>query len=219
MRRVDDLQFQGLRLVQDTELPRFTADSVLLANFLRLRPNDRAIDLGSGTGVLSLLGAAKTGAAFTGVERYEELAALSRESAALNGQEIPFYTMDVADAPVFFGHGSFSAAVCNPPYYSAGEQSPNDARRQARHADADALDRFFHAAFLLLKNGGALYVCFPADRITTLFRALYGARLMPKRLRPVAAAAESRPYLLLVQAKKDAKEGLIFEPTQFLSNG
>ena len=61
MRRVDDLQFQGLRLVQDTELPRFTADSVLLANFLRLRPNDRAIDLGSGTGVLSLLGAAKTG--------------------------------------------------------------------------------------------------------------------------------------------------------------
>ena len=52
MRRVDDLQFQGLRLVQDTELPRFTADSVLLANFLRLRPNDRAIDLGSGTGVL-----------------------------------------------------------------------------------------------------------------------------------------------------------------------
>ena len=159
------------------------------------------------------------GAAFTGVELREELTALSKESAALNGQEIPFYTMDVADAPAFFGHGSFSAAVCNPPYYSAGEQSPNDARRQARHADADALDRFFHAAFLLLKNGGALYVCFPADRITTLFRALYGARLMPKRLRPVAAAAESRPYLLLVQAKKDAKEGLIFEPTQILSNG
>ena len=105
MRRVDDLQFQGLRLVQDTELPRFTADSVLLANFLRLRPNDRAIDLG----------AAKTGAAFTGVELREELTALSKESAALNGQEIPFYTMDVADAPAFFGHGSFSAAVCNPP--------------------------------------------------------------------------------------------------------
>ena len=96
MRRVDDLQFQGLRLVQDTELPRFTADSVLLANFLRLRPNDRAIDLGSGTGVLSLLGAAKTGAAFTGVELREELTALSKESAALNGQEIPYASFEAA---------------------------------------------------------------------------------------------------------------------------
>lgn len=217
MLREDDLQFQNLVLLQDTELPCFTGDSVLLANFLRATPRDRVIDLGSGTGLLSVLGQGKTGAAFVGVEKQGALCALARASAARNGQEIPFHEMDVADAPAFFGHGSFSAAVCNPPYFTAGEPSPDAARALTRHGDADTLGKFFHAAFLLLKNGGTFFLCYPAAALPALFSALQAARLTPKRLRLVAPAPDKAPQLALLAAKKDAKPGLVLEPVQFLS--
>ena len=213
MRRTDDLQYRGLVLLQDTELPCFTEDSVWLANFLRLRGRDRVIDLGSGSGLLSVLGQGKTGASFVGVEKHAALVALAKESAAVNGQEIPFYAMDVADAPAFFGHGSFTAAVINPPYFTAGPASTEEHRAAARHGDADTLSTFFHAAFLLLNNGGKLFVCYPAERMCDLFAALRAARLEPKRAKLVAASFEKPPRLILLEAQKDAKPGIRWEPT------
>jgi len=211
MRRTDDLQYRGLVLVQDTDLPRFTEDAVLLANDLRLSARDRAIDLGSGTGVIAILGSAKTGAAFVGVEQQAALTALAEESARINGQNIPFYTMDVADAPAFFGHGSFRAVVCNPPYFTDGTRNPEENRAAARHGDDTTLDRFFHAAFLLLDNGGKFFVCYPASGMCDLFVALRRARLEPKRARLVRSSPEKPPRLILVEARKGAKPGIRWE--------
>ena len=112
MIRRDDLQHEGLVLYQDDALPRFDADAVHLAHFLRLRRGERAIDLGCGTGVLCVLGAAFTGAAFTGVDIEPRLVALARRSAKENGQDIAFLTLDARDAPARLGHGAFDAAVC-----------------------------------------------------------------------------------------------------------
>lgn len=106
MIRLDDLQYEGLRLYQDTEADCFSLDAVKLANFMRFTPRDRVIDLGAGNGVLSVLGAAKTGAAFTGIDRQESQIALAVRSAALNGQSILFHVMDVADAPPLSATGS-----------------------------------------------------------------------------------------------------------------
>lgn len=213
MRRTDDLQYRGLVLLQDTELPCFSEDSVRLVNFLRLRERDRVIDLGSGSGLLSVLGQGKTGAAFVGVEKQAALVALAKESAAINGQEIPFYEMDVADAPAFFGHGSFTAAVTNPPYFTAGPVSAEENRAAARHGDAETLSVFFRAAFLLLNNGGKLFACYPAERMCDLFCALRSARLEPKRAALVAPSAGKAPRLILVEAQKDAKPGIRWETT------
>ena len=125
MKRYDDLQYNGLILVQDTDYPCFTEDSVLLVNFLQLKKNDKVVDLGSGTGIISVLGQAKSGASFTGIEKYDALCDLARESVSINRQDISFYAMDIADAPAFFGEGAFTAAVCNPPYFSAGDGPPH----------------------------------------------------------------------------------------------
>lgn len=217
MRRTDDLQFQGLVMIQDTELPRFTEDAVLLCNFLRLRRSDRVVDLGSGGGILCVLGQGKTGAAFVGVERQAALCELARESAEANGQQIPFYEADVADAPALLGHGSFSAAVCNPPYFTAGPASADANRAAARHGAADTLERFLRAAFLLLDNGGRFFVCYPAEHLCELFCALRAARLEPKRVQLVLQTAQKPPRLVLLEAQKDAKPGIRFEPMQILS--
>ena len=210
MKRYDDLQYNGLILVQDTDYPCFTEDSVLLVNFLQLKKNDRVADLGSGTGILSVLGQAKSGASFTGIEKHETLCALARESASLNGQDIPFYAMDVADAPAFFGEGAFTAAVCNPPSFVSGDRSGNALRADARHAGDDP-ELFLKAASRLVKNGGDLYLCYPAEQLCDIFVLLRSAHFEPKLIRFVPGR-EAVPRLVLIRARKNAGPGLRYVP-------
>lgn len=190
----------------------FSQDAVLLANFLRLGPGDSAVDLGAGNGVVSILGQAKTGAAFAGVEKQPALCELARRSAALNGQSIPFHCMDVADAPHALGCGAFTAAVLNPPYFSAGDLSQNASRADARHGADTLLHDFLLAASLLVKNGGRVFVCYPAAQLVDLLCALRAARLEPKRMRLAMVNAAGAPTRVLAEAKKNARPGLVLEP-------
>ena len=217
MERMDDLQRNGLVLFQDVDYARFGADALLLCDFLRLSPRDEVVELGSGTGVICVLGADKTGARFTGVERQEALVALAQKSAAHNGQDIRFLCADVADAPALLGHGTFTAAAANPPYFDTGEQSPNPSVALSRHGARAALETFLQSAFLLLKNGGRLFVIYPAAELTALICALRAHRLEPKRLQFVCPVENARPTRVLIEAQKLAGAGLIVEPPRLIS--
>lgn len=207
MERIDDLQFRGLKIIQDDEASCFTEDAVLLANYLRAGPRDRVVDLGAGGGLISILAEAKTGAKFVGIEKQAKLVDLARRSAAMNGQAIDFCEMDVRDAPRQFGHGCFTAAVSNPPYFDALEDcGQSEGRALARHGGAALLDAFLEAAFLLLKNGGKLYMCWPVSGLTDALCLLRARRLEPKALRLVCQGQE--PRLALITAKKLGKSGL-----------
>lgn len=216
MERQDDLQRHGLMLYQDTEFARFNADALLLCGFLRLMAKDNVIELGSGTGVVCVLGADGSGARFTGVERQERLVLLSQKSAAHNGQDIRFVCADVADAPGLLGHGTFTAAAMNPPYFTSGETSENPSQNIARHDAGDTLAIFLHAAFLLLKNGGRVFLIYPADSLAGLLSALRAERLEPKRMRFVYVKGGKNALRVLVEAKKLGKAGLAVEPPVFL---
>lgn len=207
MERIDDLQFKGLYIIQDDEAACFTEDAVLLANYLRLKPTDAVIDIGCGGGLLCILGEGKTGARFTGVDKQTRLIELARRSAEMNAQAIAFHAMDAADAPAFFGHGAFTAAVMNPPYFSAESAGISESRALARHGGADTLNTFLTATFLLLKNGGKLFLCWPAEGLTDIFSALRKERLEPKRMTLVCRAG--KPRLALIEARKLGKSGLI----------
>ncbi|MEA4871159.1 MAG: methyltransferase [Christensenella sp.] len=218
MERMDDLQHNGLVLYQDTDYACFNADALLLTGFLRLTQRDTVAELGSGTGVVCVLGADNTGARFTGVERQACLVELAQKSVAKNGQEIRFLCADVADAPELLGRGAFSAVVMNPPYFTSGEESPNRSRSAARHDDGDTLRLFLRAAFQLLNNGGRLFAIYPADALATLINALCTERLEPKRMRPVYSGGQKNALRVLVEAKKHAKPGLMIEPPEHIKN-
>ena len=212
MERLDDLQHNGLMLYQDTELERFNADALWLCAFLRLSGKDTVVELGSGSGVVCVLGADNTGAHFTGVERQERLVALAQKSAQYNHQEIRFLCADVAEAPALLGHGAFTAAVMNPPYFTSGDKSSDPSRSLARHDAGDTLQQFLSSAFALLKNGGKLFVIYPAAALSALFFALQQARFEPKRMRLVYSKAGGNALRVLIEAKKDGKPGLVIEP-------
>ncbi len=216
MERLDDLQHNGLMLFQDSDAPRFSADALLLCGFLRLAPKDEVVELGSGTGVICVLGADNTGARFTGVEREPELVALSQKSAAYNKQDIRFVRADVAEAPQLLGRGAYTAVVMNPPYFTSGDVSSTPARGAARHAQGDTLGLFLDAAFQLLKNGGKLFLVYPADDLAQLVLALRQRRLEPKRLRFVYAKEDGDALRVLVEAKKLGGPGLKVLPPVFI---
>lgn len=215
MERLDDLQHNGLMLYQDMELERFTVDALWLCSFLRAGARDNVVELGSGSGVICVLGADNTGARFTGVERQPGLVVLAQKSAALNHQDIQFLCADVAQAPDLLGRGTFTAAVMNPPYFTSGEMSENASRSLTRHDAGDSLAGFLDAAFALLKNGGKLFLIYPAEALAELFSALERARFAPKRMKLVYSKPESCALRVLVEAKKHGKPGLTIEPPMF----
>lgn len=216
MERLDDLQHNGLMLYQDTECERFSADALWLCSFLRAGAKDDVVELGSGSGVVCILGADNTGARFTGVERQQRMAALAQKSAAYNHQEIRFVCADVSEAPSLLGRGAFTVAVMNPPYFTSGEMSGNESRGLARHDAGDTLKIFLDSAFALLKNGGKLFIIYPAGALAELFDALKSARFAPKRMKLVYTQPDGNALRVLIEAKKLGKDGLIVEPPMFV---
>ena len=215
MERLDDLQHNGLMLYQDTDFERFNADALWLCAFLRASKSDRVVELGSGSGVICVLGADNTGASFTGVERQTRLVELAQKSAMHNKQDIRFVCADVAEAPAILGHGAFTIAVMNPPYFRSGERSEHEQRSLARHDAGDTLEVFLASAFSLLKNGGKLFLIYPADALAELMHALEHARFAPKRMKLVYTKAGEPALRVLIEAKKDGKPGLVIEPPLF----
>ncbi len=215
MERLDDLQHNGLMLYQDTDYERFNADALWLCAFLHANRADRVVELGSGSGVICVLGADNTGASFTGVERQARLVELAQKSAAYNRQDIRFVCADAADVPAILGHGAYTIAVMNPPYFRSGERSEHEERSLARHDAGDTLAVFLASAFSLLKNGGKLFLIYPADALAELMHALEHARFAPKRMKLVYTKAGEPALRVLIEAKKDGKLGLVIEPPLF----
>lgn len=119
--RVDDLQYRGLTLVQDTDEYRFGVDAVELAAFAVVKRGAAVADIGAGTGVLSVLLAAKKGARVTAVEINPATAALCppQRRAERAGRADRDVRMRAQDAPAAFGR-VFDAVVSNPPYFKVG---------------------------------------------------------------------------------------------------
>ena len=211
--RLDDLQCDGLKLIQRPAVFRFGTDSVLLADFARPRKKDRAVDLGCGTGAIALLMAAhRPGLTVDAVEIQPEIADMARRSVALNGMEdkVRVLNADMRDAWRTLGAGAYTLAVCNPPYGKVGAalESANEARRVARHEGDLAPEDIARAAAMLLQNGGRFCVIYPAPRAFEMMRAMHENRLAPKRIRTVHGVAGRAPKFVLMDAVRGGGEGL-----------
>lgn len=208
----EDLQCGGLVILRDTERFTYGHDAVLLANFVRAKRGERFVDLGTGTGVIAILAHAKTGADALAVDIDPECAALAAKSVAQNALEAHI-TVECADMRALRPRatGVFDAAVCNPPYYAAGTQSRDPSRRMSRFQGECTLADAAGAAARLLKNSGRFFICYPAEHIAPLAAVLEEYRLPPKRICFVRSKPEKQPYLVLVEAMKNARDGAVLE--------
>ena len=211
--RLDDLQCDGMKLIQRADAFRFGTDSVLLADFATPRKDDTAVDLGCGTGAIALLMAAhRPGLTVDAVEIQPEIADMARRSAALNGMEARVRVIEADMREVWrkIGAGARSLAVCNPPYGRSGAalESLSAAKRIARHEGDLTPGEIARAAAMLLKNGGRFCVIYPAPRAYEMMRAMDENRIAPKRVRTVHGVEGRAPKFVLMDGVKGGGEGL-----------
>lgn len=197
--------------------PAFTygSDAVLLTRFCRVSARDRVADIGAGTGFIAMTLAAATGAAVTGIELDPEAAALFSRAVNENGLPVAVENIDCRAAADKLGRGAFTAAVCNPPYFAGGTLPRDAARAAATHEGAGGAEVMCAAAGQLLKNGGRLYICYPAAGLVTVLAAMREAGIEPKRLALVKMKTSAPPKLALIEGVKGAKPGITVEETEY----
>lgn len=166
--RVDDLQRNHYKIIQDKERFCFGMDAVLLSGFARAQEGSGVLDLGTGTGIIPILMAAKTKAAhLTGLEIQDESADMARRSVKMNGLEerITIVTGDIKEAVSIFGAASFDVVTCNPPYMTEhhGLTNPEAPKAIARHELLCTLeDVISRSAKLLVPGGNFLWFTDPS---------------------------------------------------------
>ncbi len=210
---VEDLQLSGLRLIQKKKAFRFGMDSVLLAHFSDIRPEDTVADLGTGNGILPLLLIGRNkGKHFYGVEILKDAADLAVRNTVLNQltEIISVIHADAGEVHHFIKPCSIDAVVCNPPYGQPASSltSPIASIASARTQETDTLDRFFTGAFRILKGKGRLFLVYPATQMLHVMKRLQSHHLEPKRFRLVYPYADKPPNIVLIEALKDARPTL-----------
>ena len=214
--RIDDLQRKGYRIIQDPSFFCFGSDAVLLSGFVKLAPRDRVLDLGTGTGVIPLLLAARyEGPAFTGLEIHPQSVDMARRSVQLNGLEkrISIVEGDIKTADTLFPGGSFDVIVTNPPYMAGtdGLKNPSQAKAAARHEVLCTIDDVLRVSAALLKSGGSFYMVHRPHRLAEIIEKMRKVRIEPKILRLVHPRAEDEARMFLIKGARDGGQWLNVE--------
>lgn len=214
--RLDELQRNGYRIIQDPERFCFGMDAVLLTGFARAGTKDRLLDLGTGTGIIPLLMEAKYGCAhLTGLEIQRESADMAARSVALNGlsDKIDIITGDIKEADRIFPAASFECITCNPPYMIGkhGIVNPCAPKAIARHEILCTFEDVAGQAARLLKPGGRLFLVHRPFRLAEILVTLSRYRLEPKRMRLVYPYADREPNMVLLEAVRDGKPRMTVE--------
>ena len=208
--RLDDLQYKGLMLIQQADAYCFTSDAVLLANTARVGAKDKVADLGAGSGIISVLIAAKRGASVTAVEFQDWAAELIRRNAELNklSDKITVYEGDIKgcreELPVF------DVVVTNPPYFKAGSGEMRGDRRSAlsRHESSCTLEDIAKEASCLLREGGKLYMVHKTERMAEVIFRLAQNRLETKEITLIYPKADKEADTFIVGAVKGGRAGM-----------
>ncbi len=203
--RIDDLERNGLKIIQNEKLFCFGMDAVLLSGFLAVQKGESVIDLGTGTGILPLLIYAKTQAeSITGLEIQDISFDMARRSIALNSLEdkIKIVHGDIKEAVSLFGKSVFDVVTCNPPYIKAdsGIVNPGSHKAIARHEVLCTFDDVAKQSASLLKPGGRLYLVHRPERLTEIFETLKKYRLEPKRMKTVHSFKDTTATMVLIEA-------------------
>lgn len=208
--RLDDLQRNGYQIIQKKNGFCFGMDAVLLSGFARVKQGEKAIDLGTGTGIIPILLEAKyEGEHYTGLEIQDEMADMAARSVALNHLEekVSIVKGDIKEASRLFGAASFDVVTSNPPYMNDahGLKNPDLPKAISLHEVLCTLDDVTREAARLLRPGGRFYMVHRPHRLIEIITALTKYKLEPKRMKMVHPFVEKDANMVLIEAVRGGK--------------
>ena len=238
--RIDDLQCKGYQIIQNSGMFCFGMDAVLLANYVRFKRGGRYMDLGTGTGIIPILLAAKeygegalnreerladlcdvdrkivNDARFIGIEPQPACADMEARSVSLNGLDglVRIDNGDIKEVSCNYKKASFDIVTSNPPYIkgSHGLENPDAPKNIARHEVHVTLDQVVAAAEYALKPGGSFYMIHKPFRLAEIFECLHEHRLEPKRMQLVHPYIDKEPNMVIVEAVKGGNSMIKIDP-------
>ena len=198
--RLDDLQLEGLELIQNPSKFCFGVDAVFLSDFAKVKPGENVLDMGTGNGIIPVLLAGKTkGKHFTGLEIQAETAEMARRSVAHNHLEdrISIVTGDIKEAAERADHGL---------------RNPDDSKAIARHEVLCTLDDILRESMRLLQDKGRFYMIHRPFRLTEILTKMHEYKIEPKRIQFIHPYIDKEPTMVLVEGMRGAKPRVTIEP-------
>ena len=214
--RLDDLQRNGFKIIQNENKFCFGMDAVLLSGFAKVREGERVLDMGTGTGIIPILLAGKTKAGhIVGLEIQEESAEMASRSVEYNhlSERISIVRGDIKEADQIFDLASFDVITCNPPYMTGqhGLANPDMPKAIARHEILCTLEDVVRTAERLLKPGGKFFLIHRPFRLAEIFVKLCEHHLEPKRMKLVYPFVDKEPNMVLIEAMRGGKPRITVE--------
>lgn len=207
--RIDDLQYQNLKIIQKVDGFCFGIDAVLLANFAKgMKHLDLVVDLCSGTGIVAVLLSGKTAAKkIIGVEIQEEYVSMARRSVLLNGIEnrVEMIHQDLNHLQKEIKAGTVDCVTVNPPYKQRGSGIVNEADSLtiARHEVYCTLEDVIKESSRILKTNGNFYMVHRPERLVDIFCLMRQYKIEPKRVLMVHPSLGKAANIVLVEGTKN----------------
>jgi len=212
---------RDIRVFQSKRGYRFSVDALLLEDFIPSARFERAIELGTGSGIVSILLSKRLrDTKITAVEIQPSLAERAERNVRLNSldERIEVLNKDIRELKLVFPPNRFDLAFSNPPFRKVGTGllSIDDERKIARHEIKMALDELIDIASYLLKNGGRFFLIYHPFRLAELIDILRQRRLEPKRMKFIHSREGEEAKMVLIEASKGAGMWLRVEPPIYI---
>ena len=223
--RIDDLEYKGLKIIQNTNSFCFGIDAVLLSDFAKeIRNNSTVVDLGTGTGIISILLSKKANPKkIIAVEIQEKMAEMATRSVQLNSLQDIIEIENIDLKCLNIQQNSIDVVVTNPPYKKENSGILNESEEQkiSRHETACTLEDVCRVSAKMLKPLGTIYMVHRPERLVDIFCEMRKVGLEPKKIRLVKPKENAKPNIVLIKAVKNWKPFLQVEKelTVYEQNG
>lgn len=219
MKKLDYLPRTNIKMIHVDGSYSFGVDSIILGDFSKMKKGKTALDIGSGSGVLSFL----TNSLYQlnkvyAVEIQKAKADLLRENISLNNiDNIELINEDLNKTD--FKENSLDYIITNPPYYKITDNIGNKEEeflisRQEKYLKLEDIFAFSNKT---LKDKGKLFMIHKPERMVEIFNK--SGNLKPKRVRFVESRVYEKPQFILVEFVKNARDGLKIEDPLVIYEG
>lgn len=221
--RLDDLQLDGLKIIQKVGGYGFTSDSVLLANFVKAKHTSKCVEIGTGSGIISILVNYKEKPsqifAFELQKGQSELAQKNVELCKMDNT-IKVINDKIQNWQNYIGAGEIDVVFANPPYFKYDKTvcGSVDEKIVSRFDKELCLNDLFCCAKKMLKFGGKMFFVYDSSRLGECFSAMAQNNLAPKRIYFVHPNQSKNSTVFLCEAVAGGKNGLTILPPLFTNN-
>lgn len=227
--RIDDLQYKGLKIIQDNTGFCFGIDSILLVDFAKkIKSGSTVIDLGTGTGILGILLCGKTNLKHViGIEIQKEVANMAERSIKLNSLEDKFEIINDDIKNIIekriIQKNTVDVVITNPPYKEIGNGIINENKKKliSRHETKANLEDFIKVSADILKDKGIIYMVHKPERLVDIIYLMRKNKIEPKKIKFIYPTKEKESNLVLIKAIKGANKFLKIDKPLYIydSNG